>query len=477
MISNSKFQIMTDEKIEKVLSAAYEILAVTGANVHNDKALKLLAENGCEVDGVHVKFPTELIKKAIASAPKGVMIYDRNGKEAMNMTGRNIYYGSGPTCCNVYDPYTGERRTPKKQDAANAAKVCDALPNIDFAMSLCMIGDHEPILADIHETDAMIRNTTKPLSLWAFSGENLDTILQMCGTVVGGMDKFAEKPFVIVYNEPTTPMVHTKEAIDKVFVTAKYKIPAIYSPGMTLGASAPVTIAGALAVGLADCFVGLVISQLANPGTPFVAGVGASPMDMSTMQCLYGDPRCALVTNSANEVFHHLGLPIFDLAGATDSKKVDAQAGMEGMLRVMAAMMTGGHMVHDCGFMDMGLTGSLSMLVASDEMIGMARRFLGGFEVDDETIGMEYIAEAGPGGNFLQSMHTFEYFREEIYQTDLLEHRTYDAWKDDGAMTFEDRATRKAVKILETHTVETLPDSVLKELDRLVAEAESAIKK
>ncbi len=476
MISNLKFELLSKENIEEILDAVYEVLEKTGANIHYDKAVELLAKNGCEVNGVHVKIPRELIKKCVETAPKGIQIYTRDGKESMNMTGRNVYFGAGPTCCNFYDPYTGERRKPRKEDAANTAKVCDALPNIDFAMSLCMIDDHAPVLADIHETDAMLRNTTKPLSVWAFNAENLDTILNMCGTVVGGMDKLAEKPFVIVYNEPTTPMVHTKEAMEKTFLTAKYNVPAIYTPGVTLGAAGPVTAAGCLTVGLADCLVGLVVSQLVNPGAPFVGGVGAAVMDMSTMQCCYGDPSDALVHTAANEVMHYLGLPIFDLAGCTDSKKVDAQAGMEGMLRVMSALMSGGHMVHDCGFMDMGLTGSLSMLTASNEMIGMAKRFCRGIEIDEDTIGLEYIDEAGPGGNFLQSLHTVQYFRTELFKPELVERRTYDAWEKDGALTYEDRAAKKVISILETHKVPELPADILAKLDEYVAKAEAKIK-
>ncbi len=477
MISNLNPRLLSDRNIEKVLEAAYSILENTGAYVYYDKAVELLVANGCTADGIHVKIPKTLVKKCIESAPKGIQLYDRDGNESILLKGRNVYFGGGPTCCNFFDPYTGERRPPQKGDAAKAALVTDALPNIDFVMSLCMIADETPVLADVHEVDAMLRNTKKPIATWAFNGPNLDKILQMFAAVAGGVDKLREKPNVVIYNEPTTPLKHTKEAMEKMFVTSKYGVPALYTPGMIMGGTAPSTIAGALAVGLADEFVGLVVSQLLSPGTPFIGGTSGSPMDMQTMTTPYGAPCTSLLLGASNEVHRYLGIPSFDMAGATESKTVDAQAGIEATLEVMVSLLTGGNLVHDCGFMDCGLTGSLAMLVLDDEIIGMAKRTCRGVEIDDERIGLDVIDEVGPGGNFLQSLHTMEYFRDEFYFPSLIDRRGYEAWEADGKTTMGDRAAKKAVQILETHKVDALPDSVLKELDRLVAEAESTIKK
>lgn len=234
MKSRLKVEILTDQEKDEILGAAFTILEETGVNIYYDKAVELLVENGCTADGVHVKIPKQLVKDCIRTAPKSIQMYDRDGKESMILTGRNTYFGAGPTCCFFIDPYTGERRKPQKQDAANAAKVQDALPHIDYAMSLCMIADQTEDLADVHEVDAMLRNTKKPICTWAFNASNLEYVLKLCAAVAGSEEKMAEKPFVIIYSEPTSPLKHTKEAMEKVFVTTKYGVPTLYTPGMIM---------------------------------------------------------------------------------------------------------------------------------------------------------------------------------------------------------------------------------------------------
>lgn len=192
MISNVRFQVLGEKQIEQIMDATYRIMEEIGMDIHLDKAVELLRNEGCEVDGVRVKIPRELTKKALSLAPKGIQMYDRNGNESMLLEGRNTYFGSGPTCCYFMDPYTGERRVPKKEDAGNTAKISDALPNMDFTMSLCVVGDQNVHLADLHELDAMIRNTTKPVATWAVNSDNLKKMIEMCEIVAGGEKELEE---------------------------------------------------------------------------------------------------------------------------------------------------------------------------------------------------------------------------------------------------------------------------------------------
>lgn len=474
MISNIQIDFLGKEKIEKIMDAVYTVMETVGADVYSEEALKLLADNGCSVEGNRVMIPRTLVQKCIETAPSEIQIYDRNGKEAMLLGGRNSYYGAGPTCPNFMDPVTGERRPSRKQDAADTAKVIDALDNMDFAMSLVMIDDQTHDLADIHELDAMIRNTTKPVATWAFSKENMERIFHMGEAVSGGQAQLKEKPFLIVYSEPTTPLTHTQTALEKLMVAAEYEVPCVYTSGIIMGAAGPTTLAGCLTVGFAESLTGLVIHQLTKPGAPFISGVGAAPMDMRTMQASYGAPEGHMVETASNEIARYLGLPAFDLAGATDTKKVDAQAGMECMLQMMVTLMGGGNLIHDCGFIDIGLTGSLTHLVACNEMVGMAKRVGKGIEVDDEHIGLDTIAKVGPGGNFLSAKQTFKLFKKEHRVPDLVERRTYETWAEDGAKDYEARAEEKVRDILENHQVEPLAEEVLAKLDAIVAEAEAA---
>ncbi|HMM07176.1 MAG TPA: trimethylamine methyltransferase family protein [Clostridiales bacterium] len=475
MISQLDFRLLTEAKMDQIIDGGYQLMEQIGMDIHYDKARDLLGAAGCSVDGIRVKIPRELTKKALALTPSGIQIYDRNGEQAMLLEGHNSYFGGGPTCPYFFDAETGERRLAKKSDAAASAKVTDALPNIDYAMSLCMIGDQTKVLADLHEIDAMVRNTTKPIAGWAFNKENMEDIFHICEAVAGGKEQLRAKPFLIVYSEPTTPLVHTEEALEKLLLAAEYGVPCIYTPGMIFGGTAPATIAGALAVGLADTFTGLVLAQLAFPGAPFLGGTSGTPMDMKTMQTPYGAPETSLILGASNEIMRYLGIPSFDMTGATESKKIDAQAGIEVSMEAMISLLTGGNLIHDCGFMDIGMTGSVDHLVLCDEIISMAKRYCKGFEVSDETICIDTITEVGPGGNFLKAEHTFKHFRSEFWQPAIMERRAYDAWKADGAKDTAQRVHEKLTEILETHRVEPLSDEVTAKIDAIIAAAEARL--
>lgn len=470
-----KYNVLEEQEINEIIDAGYEVMEQIGMDIHNEEALALLTEAGCDADGIRVKIPREIVEKAIETAPKTVNVYNRNGELAMELGGRNCYFGPGPTCPNFYDPHTGERRPAIKQDAADTALVSDALPNIDFVMSLCIIGDQTKTLADVHEIHAMLENTVKPLVSWAFNKENLQYMIDMCGAAIGGNDALREKPFLIVYAEPTTPLVHTKEALDKVLLLNKCGVPCIYTPGMIMGGTAPTTIAGALSVGIADTLTGLAISQLAAPGAPMIVGAAGGPMDMKTMQHSYGAPEWMLLHGASAEIFHHLNLPVFHAAGVSDSKMVDAQSAIEATMQIVNALGTGGNLIHDVGFMDLGITGSIEHLVMCDEIIAMAKRLFAGISITPEQKAFDVIKKVGPGGNFLMETHTAEHFRETWSPT-LIDRYGYASWEAAGKKDMTSRTVEKTKAILESHKPEALCPEAKAAVDAVLTKAEESVK-
>lgn len=465
---NARFEVLTKKERQTILEQAFRLLETNGVSIFSEEAKKYYTDNGCTVDGDTVKIPTDLVKKCISSAPSMIEMYDREGNPSMHVGGRNTYVGPGPTCPNFFDVYTGERRPAKKNDAAITARLADGLEHMDFVMSLVMISDVQKDLADIHEVDAMIRNTTKPIITWAFNAKNLQGIIDLCATVAGSLEKLQEKPFLAVYCEPTTPFIHTKEALDKLILLAKNKIPCIYTPGMIMGATAPVTIAGAMSVGAADSLAGLVLSQLVQEGAPFIGGAPGGPMDMQTMQHSYGAPEWILLHAGSTEIFHELDIPVFSAAGCSDSKTVDAQSASEAMLQIYSALATGGNIIHDIGFMELGITGSALHMVMCNELVGEAKRFLKGIEVDEEHLAEEVIREVGPGGNYLAEEHTMEFFRDEVWFARLANRENYETWTENGSKDMTQRAQDQLLHLLKTHVPKPLSDEITAALDRMM---------
>jgi len=471
------FKVLSEGQCERIFQAALEILERTGIEMHSEEGLSLLKKAGCRIEGVRVRIPSYLIKWAVNTAPSRITLCDRNGKRSLSLEGHNSYFGPGPTNPNFIDVETGERRKVLKQDVANSARVADALSNIDFVMSLAMINDCNPVLSDVHEVHAMLQNTTKPIVSWAFDVNGYRDIIDMCSVVVGGLENLQKNPIIALYSEPATPLSHPAESIDKMLYAAERFIPVIYAPACQLGATAPVTIAGAVALGMAENLTGLLVGQLKQAGAPFICAAQIALMDMKTMQCSYGAPEFMLGHAVSTDVYHYLGLPTWTTAGATDAKVVDEQAAIESALGCMLAAFGGGNLIHDVGFMEMAMSGSLEQMIMGDEIIGMLRRFVAGVEVSDETLALDLIDEVGPGGNFITSEHTFANFRTEIWQPTLMDRTTYNEWDRNGKKTMRQRLNEKAKAILQDYKPQPLSENVVNQLDDIIERAEQRVKK
>lgn len=475
-MSEMSINVISEKEIVETIEATYRVLEEIGVDIHQEEAVTLLADAGCRVEETRVWIPRELVKKCMETVPKNIDIYNRAGNLAMQLGGRRTYFGPGPTCPNFNDPWTGKRRPAIKQDAADAAKVADACRNLDYVMSLCMIGDQTPSLADVHEIHAMLQNTSKPICGWSFNVENTRSIIDMCAAVSGGLEKFQEKPFFIMYVEPTTPLLHTKEPIETVMECAKKCVPCVYASGLMMCATAPATMPAALSIGFAESWTGLVISQLVNPGAPFITSATGGPMDMRTMNHAYGAVEFAIFNGASAEIVHYLDLPAWHTAGATDAKSIDAQAGIEAVLGIVYALGTGGNLVHDVGFSDMGMTGSIEFMLICDQIIGMSKRLYRGIEYEpgDEVFAFDVIKEVGPGGNFLTEDHTVEHYAEFCYP-ELIDRDLYPKWLSNGGFDMTQRATKKMQDILKNHTVLPLSEDQKTGIDRVLEEAEARV--
>ena len=463
-----KFHVLSEVQCGRMVDAALHILEQTGVIIKLEEARELLKTAGGRVEGERVYLPRQIVMKAVDQAPSSIKLFDRVGKPTLILEGTRSYFGPGPTCVFFKDVETGKRRKATKQDVANTAIVSDHLENIDFVMGLGMISDQMDTLADIHEFHALLTNTTKPLITWAFNDRNLKTILDMGALVTGGMEALREKPFFAVYTMPVTPLTHPEDSLRKLLLAASQGIPQIYSPGGLFGGTSPVTPAGTLAIGIADCLTGLTIAQLKRPGTPVICASLAGGVDFKTMQGGYAEPLSMMQGMGSADVFRWLELPFWSVAGCTDAKTIDGQAVLDATLQIFSHALIGGHLVHDLGMTDSGMTGNLDYLVVCNEIIARVRRLMYGFDVDENSVPLDLIDEVGPSGSYLRTQHTLKNFRKEMTFSDLYEQRSYEDWEKEGQKTIEDRANEKVRRILAEHKPQPLSEQILASLERLV---------
>jgi trimethylamine--corrinoid protein Co-methyltransferase len=471
---SNHFELLSEDQKQEIYSASLEILERTGAMIYDEEAREILKKGGCWVDGDRVRIPVGVSEWAVRSAPSRIHLYDRNGNRKLVLQGRNTYFGPGPTNTYFRDPFTGERRRPVIGDTENVAKVCDALEHIDFVMDLGTPTGVTDTLADVHAFNALVRNTTKPIVHWGFDVEQYQDIVDMAAEVVGGMDALQRKPYVVLYSEPSSPLMHSREAIAKAVFAAKNQIPIVYTPCVISGATTPATLAGTVALGIAESMVGIVVSQLVRPGAPIIMGGVYGIMDMKTTVFSYGSPEFMLMQAAIAEMAHFMEIPVFGTAGCTDSHILDGQAGAEAAMSILMAAQSGANLVHDVGYTGSGACGSLEQLVTADEIISMVKRFMRGIEVNEDTMLIEVVEKVGPGGHYLLEESTMAHFKTEHWRPTLMSRKRYNAWvTEDNESSMGDRAREKLQSILKEHQAEPLSDGVLKKLDGILAGAET----
>jgi trimethylamine--corrinoid protein Co-methyltransferase len=212
---------------------------------------------------------------------------------------------------------------------------------------------------------------------------------------------------------------------------------------------------------LAESMMAAVIIQTHTPGAPMFIAANFGMFDMRSGLNAMASPECCLLLGSLAEIAREFGLPSWGCAGATDSKCIDPQAAMESIFSILTQGMSGINLIHDVGYLDMGMTCSAEMLVMGNEAVGMAKRFAGGIEITDETMACDIIDTVGPGGNYLQQPHTMKHFKACWYP-ELATRSSYDVWENSGRKTMADRCREKTIKILETHQPVPLEESIAK---------------
>jgi trimethylamine--corrinoid protein Co-methyltransferase len=463
--TSAHYARMGQQERDKIHVASLEILERVGVDVHDEKARALLVKGGARIDGLRVRIPEHMVEKALALAPRRMTLYDRNGRVAIRAWGYSTYYGGGSDCLNILDHRTGQRRRPVLQDVKEAAIVQDALPELAFVMSMFLPEDVDPRIYDRYQMEVMLNHTTKPIVFVTPDFEGCVAAVEMCEIVAGGADAFQRRPFATCYINVTSGLIANAEALQKCMYLAEKGLPLLYIPLNAGGVNSPATTAGCMASMNAGILLGIVLAQLVHEGTPVaVPGWNGGPYNLKTM---VGNYVLADEQGVPTEMGKYYGLPVFGLGGSTDSKVLDHQCGMEATVSLMTALLHGANIVHDVGFMDSGLQGSLQLQVLCNDSIGFLRAMTAGVPVNDETLALDVIDELGPTGSYLDHPHTMKHFKEPFYSK-LADKGTYSQWMEKGSTTMEQRAAKMVDKILETHQPEPLPADVQADIQKIV---------
>jgi trimethylamine--corrinoid protein Co-methyltransferase len=461
-----QFRSLTEDQICLLHEASLEIMARTGMRFHHQEALDLFRKAGASVsDGNLVRIPSHLVQWALRAAPKNVTIFDQTGKRAMALGGYRTYYGPGSDCSYIYDLDTGQHRRAVLDDVVQAVRLVDALPNYDFVMSMFLPSDVPEETYERRQMAIMLQESTKPIVFVGLEASSTVYAIDMASVVAGGLEQLERYPFVVNYVNVVSAFQHNDQSVSRLLYAAERNLPTIYAPSKARGTMAPMTVAASMAVGNAGHLAGLVLSQLKLEGSPFLRSEpGGGGMDMRSMVSLYAAPDPGPFSW---DLAHHYGIPTFGIAGASDSKVFDAQAAAEAALTLIDSHINGVNLVHDLGYLDCAMTGSLPFLAFCNELVGWFRRYFRRLEISEETLALDLVHEIGPDGNFVETAHTLRHVRDD-WVPDLMDRNNYTRWVAQGATTAQDRATRRVREILESHRARRLSEETVRALEEVI---------
>jgi trimethylamine--corrinoid protein Co-methyltransferase len=464
-------KVLDEAGIKKLYFTALEVLERTGVSVAQKETRELLNDAGAKVEDEVAYVPAWLVEKAVNSAPKQIIIYTIDGQPVMRLTNGNFYFGTGENTVFMIDGSTGERRRWTKKDVTNAVVLQDQMENLDFMTPLGLVSDCNPQTSHLHQFEIMITYSNKPTMFSAYDRQGVIDILEMA-TVIKSPAEIEKKPFWMNLMASTSPLVHSADVLDKLLYSSEKRIPVIYSCTQAAGATTPVTLAGTIVVNLAEGLSALVISQLKNEGAPMIMPGVITNMDMKTSVTSYGSPESSLMACALAEVYHWLGLTHFGTAGCSDAKVADEQAAIESCFTCVTQALTGCNVIHDVGYLESGLAGSLDLVVMTNELLGMIKRFKQGINLAPECLAADLIDQVGIGNHFLTEDHTLKHFRSENWEPDLFDRYRHEEWKNHGKKDLAQRAQERIEHILSAPQSKKIDQRQAEELSKIIKKRE-----
>jgi trimethylamine--corrinoid protein Co-methyltransferase len=472
-LRGSRLLALTAAEVEGIHGGALQILAGTGATIHDGAALRLLEAAGCRIrqEDRRAFLPADVVEGAIGQAPAVVRLYNRLGEEAMALGAGPLHVRVSSGATGILDQDDGRWRAPTQQDAADAVRLADALPHIHGVSTLPLQPADLPVTAvDAHTMRLALSNTIKPLGYVCLNERLIEAVLAMAAVVAGGEEALRQRPFVTALAESTSPLQLVPSQLAVLRAFAARGLPLTLHAHPIAGFTAPVTLAGALVVTHAEVLALATLAQLIRPGTPVAYGMSSSVPDMRTGANLSGAVEIGLMGTALVQLAGRCGLPCV-LSSGTDAHYPGAQSVLERLMTLLPPALAGVDLIN-LSTLDTKMTFSLEQLVLDDLIVGLAGRYLRGIGVDEESLALAVIEDVGPGGAFVAANHTLRYFRTELLVPDLVHRGPRSVWEQTGAPDLRAQARDRVRCILEEHWPPPLADDVAEKLDEIVNSAQ-----
>jgi trimethylamine--corrinoid protein Co-methyltransferase len=463
----TQLTVLTDSELESVHHATLRILGEVGIVLTQPEAREVLAGAGATVRGDRILMPPDLVERALAQCPHQVPIRGRGGK-AMALGDGTLHWHNLGGAYAVYDPRTGQRRPAIVQDVKDSARLLDALDNVTTITPFFTPQDVPGPLMSLAMYRNTLPHTTKPVH-----GPGAQTAAEVSYTIQMAAVIGPPAEMLTMGISPISPLILPDDVAEAIMAVARAGVPLGPLPCPTAGATAPMSLAGALAQQNAEVLAPAVLAQLVQPGLPIIYCGRVAMMEPRTVVSVWGGVELGLASAATVQIGHRYGLPVNVYGLSTNAHLLEQQSGYERALNAAIPALAGADELSGIGEMEAGVMGSYALMVCDDEIAASVRRLRRGFVVDEEALAVEVIKAVMDGSrNFLEQRHTVRYLRAgEILCTRLAERRSWAEWDRAGREGFAERAQAEAERLLAEHEVPPLTQEQERELDAIMQEA------
>jgi trimethylamine--corrinoid protein Co-methyltransferase len=463
-----RLTVLTDEEVRAIHQTTLRILSEIGIVLTQPEAREVLTGAGATVRDDRVLLPPDLVERAAAQCPRQVTIRGRGGQTVVLGDGSLHWHNLGGAR-DVYDPHTGQCRPAAVQDVRDSARLLDALDSVTTITPFFTPQDVPGPLMSLAMYRHTLPHTTKPVQ-----GPGVQTAAEV--RRVARMAAVVGPPAQVLTLgvSPVSPLTFPDDVAEAMMETARLGVPLGPLPCPTAGATAPMSLAGALAQQNAEVLASVALAQLIRPGLPIVYCGRLAMMEPRTGVSVWGGVELGLASAATVQIGHRYGLPVNVYGLSTNAHVLDLQNGCERALNAVFPASAGADELSGIGEMEAGVMGSFAQMVCDNEITASVRRLLQGFAVDAEALAMEVITAVMDGPrNFLGELHTVRYLRAgEVLYPRLADRRTREEWNQAGRGGFVERAQAEAERLLAEHEVPPLTEEQELELEEIMREIE-----
>jgi trimethylamine--corrinoid protein Co-methyltransferase len=474
-LAGGSYRPLTEDSIAKIDQTVMQVIEEVGFEVNSEAALNLFEQAGARVDRKErrVRLPQARARKLIGMAPPEVRLCGQEEKHDISLGSNRVYTGTGGTALYIYEPTTKQKRPATLQDLKRIAKLVNRLDNIHLFMLPTYPSELSVEQVDVNRFFAGLDNTTKHIMGGVYTLDGVEQVIKMAEIIAGSPEKLAERPIIsMVTCSSISPLKMDAQYGDLLIEVARRGIPVVCPAEPLCGATSPITLAGNLVVQTADSLIGVMLTQIVNPGTPVIFGSVATNTDLRNLNYLAGSVEMGLLNAAGAQMAQFYHLPFYATGGMTDSKVLDAQSGYESAISNLLCALAGANFIHDAaGMMEFALTACYEKFVIDNEILGMVMRAVDGIKVNDDTLAFDLIKEVGPGGNFVAAKHTRRFMRREHYQPTLSDRNSREEWETKGGKAIWQKAGGKARRLIaepKYRLPSPLREQILSEIEGII---------